>query len=233
MPRGDHPGHPGRPRKLTTDVIDTISRELKAGNHREVAVAAAGINYDTFARWMREAETPIRPLELPRPPAGKRKADRLEWEAECRALRIRRIRELRARIMTRRFSEAVREAEAFAERALVGRLQMVSMGRDEVTEEVVEDITVSESGDRKRVRRLTRNAPMSVAATTFLLERRFPERWGPRREEDMVGPDRQPIGGAVLEDMEALELARRLRDRHVALTATDEPKGIPASGAGA
>jgi hypothetical protein len=228
VPRGDHPGRPGRPRILTPEVIEAVTRELKAGNHREVAIAAAGITRDTFARWIREADTPVRPLELPRPPAGRRKADRQAWEEECRVLRVRRIRELRARVMTRRFSDAVREAEAFAERALVGRLQMVSMGRDEVAEEVTETITVSEDGSRSRTRRATRNSPMSVAATTFLLERRFPERWAPRREEDLAGPDHPPIGGAVLEDPEALELARRLRDRHVALTGADEPRGIPA-----
>lgn len=228
MPRGDHPGRTGRPRKLTPEVIDTVARELKAGNYRDVAARAAGINRDTFNRWLREADTPIRPLQLPPPPRSRRKADRQAWEDECRALRVRRIRELRARVMARRFSDAVREAEAFAERALVGRLQMVSMGRDEVTEEVTETVTDAPGGGRTRTRRATRNSPMSVAATTFLLERRFPERWGPRPPEDLTGPERPPIGGAVLQDPGALELARQLRARHVALTGADEPRGIPA-----
>ncbi len=46
----------GRPSKLTPETREKILAALRGGNYRHVAVAWAGIDYTTFARWLRESK---------------------------------------------------------------------------------------------------------------------------------------------------------------------------------
>jgi hypothetical protein len=47
-----------RPTKLTPEVQEVISRELRIGMTRRIACEVANVDYATFARWMQKAETP-------------------------------------------------------------------------------------------------------------------------------------------------------------------------------
>jgi hypothetical protein len=55
---------PGRPAKLTKDVIDQVVEILRFGGYAETAVAAAGISKRTFQRWLERGD-----------PEGTKKAD--------------------------------------------------------------------------------------------------------------------------------------------------------------
>ena len=54
---------PGRPSKLTPEVMATIIAEVKCGAPNNVACAAAGIGSSTFHRWMERASDPEAPVE--------------------------------------------------------------------------------------------------------------------------------------------------------------------------
>ena len=54
---------PGRPSKLTPQVIATILAAIRCGAPNKVALAAAGISHQTLSNWKRKAEEPDAPAE--------------------------------------------------------------------------------------------------------------------------------------------------------------------------
>jgi hypothetical protein len=55
-------GHAGRPTSCTPETQEKILNALRAGNYRVAACKWAGIDQDTFCRWMRRAKTGEQPF---------------------------------------------------------------------------------------------------------------------------------------------------------------------------
>src|SRR5664280_1803305 len=75
-PAGSRRRRPGRPPKLTADVVGKILMAVRAGNYPEVAARWAGISAATYYRWRKD----------PRPPYVAFRAALDMADAECEAM---------------------------------------------------------------------------------------------------------------------------------------------------
>ena len=185
----------GRKSKLTPEVQDTIVKALRGGAYMKTAAEYAGVSERSVMRWLEQGQAPD-PAPLP---ASATKAQRTAREEYLENLAKR-----------RQFWQSTREAIAASEMVLISRLQEASRG-----ETVSETTTTTHPDGSVTTRTITRTLPVNVAATTFLAERRFHDRWGRKDTIAHTGADGTPLvalGGLVTTDPAAMEAARALRD---------------------
>jgi hypothetical protein len=115
-PAGSRRRRPGRPPKLTADVVGKILMAVRAGNYPEVAARWAGISPATYYRWLQD----------PRPPYVAFRAALVMADAECEVMVIGNLFRLSrtstraaAFILSRRWPERWRELKRLLREAPV------------------------------------------------------------------------------------------------------------------
>lgn len=198
-------GAPGANPKLTDEKAEAICRLLRGGAFMKTAAESVGVDESTVHRWLRKGQAPD-----PRPlPASASKA-----EVAAREQYVARLARYRS------FYQSTREAIAFSEHLLISRLQEASRGQ-----QITETITETKPDGTVTQRVIVREGKVDVAATTFLVERRFHDRWGKKETLTHQGPDGEALlalGPLVTSDPEAAAAARALRDRIAAANVSEE-----------
>lgn len=152
---------PGRPPKISPEIISAIITAIKAGNYMETAAAFAGISKDTLYRWLKMG---ARELQRVIKEGGRIKA---KLKPYCR------------------LSQEIEKATSEAEIRDVSMISKAAAGANTITET---HEYYDERGTLVKKLSITKQAGPQWQAAAWRLERKYPGKWG-RNSKDFAPQD--------------------------------------------